>query len=404
MYRLALIFATLAGLVLLAGSAALAQTGAEYPLPPIKLKPEKPITVDPIPPSPDTRPPLVPVTSVEAAPPAAASPTVPLTPPVLTPTPLPPPPPPVVTPPPLPVITPPPPVVTPPPPPPVAPPVIMPPAAPAAPAKTAAPAAVMKLPPMPPDLVRDRAPEAPAPPAAARPSDLEKETAEAQAAPKPEDADLNNLGEVALVEELSRSRKAYARSMLALRDYYSTRANATKLEWINTEYVAFDKGPKPMYLGVAELGAATLRPTRRIEAADKLYEEGLQMKDYPAMPAPISNPGKDTYLKKALEKFQTIIEKYPDSDKIDDAAFRMGEIYGGWYFEDWTRAVQCYERCWQWNPHTPLPAVLNAAKIYDEHLKNRAKAVELYNRVLTESNNPDQVKQAREAIKNLTGK
>ena len=82
----------------------------------------------------------------------------------------------------------------------------------------------------------------------------------------------------------------------------------------------------------------------------------------------------------------------------------MGEIYGGWYFEDWARAVQCYERCWQWNPKTPLPAMLNAAKIYDEKLKNRDKAVELYNRVIAHSQDSDQVKTAQERLKALTGK
>jgi tetratricopeptide (TPR) repeat protein len=354
MYRLALILVTLAALVLSVGQAACAQTDSEYPIPPVKLKPEKPTTAQPIPPTPDPTPA------------------------------------PVVMPPPAPVVTPPPaPVVMPPP----------------APVKSVPISSDTKLPPIPPDLARDQAIEAPAaPPTPLKPEELQKETAEAQSGAKPEEADLRNQNEVSLVDEVSRTRKAYARAMLALRDYYTSRGNATKLDWVNAEYTAYDKSPKAMYLGVSELGSPTLKPSRRIEAADKLYEEGLQFKDYPAMPAPMSNPGKDTYLKKALEKFQTIIEKYPESDKIDDAAFRMGEIYGGWYFEDWTRAVQCYERCWQWNPRTEYPAVLNAAKIYDKNLKNRAKAVELYNRVLTESNNPDQVKQAREAIKNLTGK
>jgi len=82
----------------------------------------------------------------------------------------------------------------------------------------------------------------------------------------------------------------------------------------------------------------------------------------------------------------------------------MGEIYGGWYCEDWARAVQCYERCWQWDPETQYAARFNAAKIYEERLKNRIKAVELYNAVLLKSRNPDEVNQARDRIKALTGK
>ena len=135
-------------------------------------------------------------------------------------------------------------------------------------------------------------------------------------------------------------------------------------------------------------------PSRGIPAADELYAEGLHFRNYPAFPQ-----SKRDYLEKALLKFQAIIEQYPQSDKIDDAAFRMGEIYGGWYFQDWARAVQCYERCWQWDPATEYPARFNAAKIYEERLKNSIKAVELYNAVLLKSKNPDEVNQARERIR-----
>jgi hypothetical protein len=275
-------------------------------------------------------------------------------------------------------------------------------------ASPAAEAPLPPLPPMPPDLAREHAaaPAVPAAPAkAAKPADVQKEMAEAQVGPTPADVDLTGMGEVGLAEEVARARKAYNRALLALKDYYTTRrASAVKLEWINSEITAFDQVPKIQYLTVAEMAGPNLKPIRRIEAADQLYEDGMQSKNYPAMPFPMSNPGKDAYLKKALEKFQTIVEKYPESDKIDDAAFRMGEIYGGWYFNDFARAVECYQRCWQWNPKTEHPALLNAAKIYDEKLGNRTKAVELYNRVVAETSNEQWQTQAADRIKALTGK
>jgi len=231
-----------------------------------------------------------------------------------------------------------------------------------------------------------------------RPPDVQKEAIEAQVQPLP-GTDLTGMGEVAIVEELARARKAYLRALEALRQHYVERGNATKAKWAETEIEAFSKVPDLRYLTISEIAGPELKPLRTIEAADALYREGLDYKNYPAFP-----PAKKDYLKRALEKFETIIQKYPDSDKIDDAAFRMGEIYGGWYFEDWTRAVLAYERCWQWDPKTDYPAVFNAAKIYDEKLQNRVKAVELYNRVIAESNNQDLQNQARQRIKALTGK
>jgi len=236
------------------------------------------------------------------------------------------------------------------------------------------------------------------PEAEPKPEEIQAEAVEAQIEPEP-DIDLTGMGELGLAEEVTRTRKAYERAIKALKDYYLEHGKVYKLEWANTELEAFEKVPKVRYLTAPEVAGPDLRPRRRIAAADQLYEEGLHFKNYPAFP-----PGKEDYLKIALQKFQTIIERYPESDKVDDTAFQMGEIYGGWYFEDWARAVLAYQRCWEWNPDTDHPARLNAAKIYEERLKNRIKAVELYNAVLRKAKDPEQAAKARERIKALTGK
>jgi len=237
--------------------------------------------------------------------------------------------------------------------------------------------------------------ESPKPP---RATALQAKTIEAQVGPAV-GADLTGFGEVGLVEEVARTRKAYERAIKALTDYYMQRGTVHKIDWATSEMTALGSVPKIQYLVIAELAGPDLRPSRSIEVADQLYAEGVQYKDYPAFP-----PAKKEYLKTALEKFHTIIEKYPTSDKIDDAAFRMGEIYGGWYFEDWARAVGSYQRCWEWNPKTEHPALFNAAKIYDERLKNRVKAVELYNRVIAETTDEGRVNEAQNRLKALTAR
>jgi len=173
---------------------------------------------------------------------------------------------------------------------------------------------------------------------------------------------------------------------------------ASKLAWVEKELAGFEAADKYHYLNEMELSGADLHGTQSIPAADQLFREGLEFKNYPAWPA-----DKKAKLIVALQKFRTIITDYPMSDKVAGAAFRMGEIYEGFYYQDPVRAVQCYERCWQWNPKTEYPAKFNAAKLYDEKLMNRAKAVELYNLVVLEDSNPDHVKYALKRIKALTG-
>jgi len=231
-----------------------------------------------------------------------------------------------------------------------------------------------------------------------RPTDVQAEAVEAQVTPTVQ-PQLAGLGEVGLVEAVASARKQYQRTLESLKAYYHQRGNNAKSVWVESELQGFQTTPRPRYLLAAEIAGPDLQPSERIEAADQLYQEGVHYKDYPAFP-----PGKKEYLKIALEKFRTIIEKYPQSEKIDDAAFRMGEVYGGWYFQDYARAVQAYQRCWQWNPETEHPARFNAAKIFEEKLKNRAKAVELYNEVIAHTNNEDLARQAQERIRTLTGR
>ena len=441
MYRLFLVVFAAGACAAWTAGPVLAQQDTDFPLPPVKLKPERPTTAKPIPPTPDDRTPAPPAEK-PPEPPAPPAPPTPLAPPAEKPPepPAPPAPPAPLAPPaekppepPAPPAPPTPrappaekplelpkePTIPPLPPPPIVekparpvartPAPLPPPETPAEPAPIAKPARTAipdekmlpPLPPMPPDLARERPSVVVTPavqPKEARPEDIQKEAVEAQVRPFAE-TDLTGMGEVGLADEVARTRKAYTRALTSLKDFYIARGTVTKIEWASAELEALDKVPKIQYLSVAEVAGPNLRPVRRIEAADQLYAEGLHYKDYPAFP-----PAKKDYLKIALEKFQTVIEKYHQSDKIDDAAFRMGEIYGGWYFNDFARAVEFYERCWQWNPQTEHPALFNAAKIYDEKLQNRVKAVEFYNRVVAESPNEDLRKQAADRILALTGK
>ncbi len=206
-------------------------------------------------------------------------------------------------------------------------------------------------------------------------------------------------GEVETVEHLAVARETYRTSLEALKQYYVSAGNATKLAWVEKELAGFEAADKYHYLNEMELSGADLHGSMSIPAADQLFREAMEFKSYPAWP-----DIKKEKLRVALQKFRTIITDYPMSDKIAPAAFRMGEIFEGFYYQDPVRAVQCYERCWQWNPKTEYPARFNAAKLYDEKLLNRAKAVELYNIVVLEDSSKDHVKYALERIKALTGK
>jgi tetratricopeptide (TPR) repeat protein len=110
-------------------------------------------------------------------------------------------------------------------------------------------------------------------------------------------------------------------------------------------------------------------------------------------------------LRKALDKYDQFINKYPKSDKIDDAAFRMAGIYE--YLKDYDNAVKNYQRTYQWNPQTPTPARFKAAYLLDTQLGRRAEALQIYQEALskiTKSNEHRQwVALAEQRVKELSG-
>ena len=212
----------------------------------------------------------------------------------------------------------------------------------------------------------------------------------------PAKAPRSTAGEVQLVERNAVAREAYRLSLEALKSHYVDTHNAVKLERVEKELSDLNGVEMYNYLDEVGLAPPTLKPSASIPAADQLYAEGMAFKDYPAFPD--EKRGK---LKVALQKFRAIISNYPTSDKIDDAAYRMGEIYEGWYYNDFAQAVVCFERCFEWNPKTPFPAYYKAAKLYDQKLMMRDKAVELYRKVINANLDQAHVQEALRRIREL---
>ena len=101
---------------------------------------------------------------------------------------------------------------------------------------------------------------------------------------------------------------------------------------------------------------------------------------------------------------QAILERHPDSDKIAEAAYHLGDIYEHYrprpQFE---RAAAYYERSFQWNKASATDARLRAAHIYDYNLRMLDRAKELYRGVMNHDTNPERVAEAEKRLTELSG-
>ncbi len=191
-----------------------------------------------------------------------------------------------------------------------------------------------------------------------------------------EDPDVR---EVDIVESLVGHRNEYHRTLASLGRLYAERGNEPKRRMVEDERAGLDRVLTFKYMLDAEIPPASLTSTEQIDEADRLYIRGYDLLRRGGHGIPALY--REELMIKALKTFKTLIEQYPTSDKIDDAAFYCGEIHSGYLPDQELIAVRWYERAWQWDPQTPHPARFRAARLYDLRLQDRARALELYHAV-----------------------
>lgn len=189
---------------------------------------------------------------------------------------------------------------------------------------------------------------------------------------------VEGVDEVALVEQVVRDRRAWQDSLDRLADVY-TRASADyKLKLVRNVQARFDPMWVYDYVLAAEIPPATLKPVEVVPEAEALYSRAYKTyKD--GKPFPLLTSYRKE--REALMLFRELIRKYPSSTKIALSAYYVGEIYKEYFNED-VRAVNWYERAWQWDPNIIQPARFQAATVYDIRMGHYAKALQLYKEVL----------------------
>jgi tetratricopeptide (TPR) repeat protein len=203
-----------------------------------------------------------------------------------------------------------------------------------------------------------------------------RDTTSAQTSPATADG-APSADEIDLVEGLSAQRQAYRDSLEKLIKYYSASGNNRNLNWARTELNALDRIPQYRYVVEAWVLPADLKATERIQAADDLYAKAVETETKAGVLPVLKD---EEGLRAALTLYNRLLREYPTSDKIDDAAFRMGGIHE--YFRDYQIALSFYQRAYQWDPATPYPARFKAAAILDGKLHRRAEALRLYQEAL----------------------
>lgn len=224
-------------------------------------------------------------------------------------------------------------------------------------------------------------------------------TAWAADPPAPKPASSGKTGDADLVKRVIGARKDYQQSLIDLYDHYAKAGDRERAKWVEEELRSYHLSWKPSYrLDIQDVPPQNLEPRVNSKEANDLYKQAADYKTKGGV-------GTEYTLnqRRAEILFQDILAKYPDSDKIADVAYELGDLYEGRAYKQYDRAAAYYERAAQWRRGTTTDARLRAARLYDKTLNERSKAIDLYREEITSDTDPARTKEAERRLAELTG-
>jgi TolA-binding protein len=205
--------------------------------------------------------------------------------------------------------------------------------------------------------------------------------------------------ELEVVERVLTARRDYQAALGQLRDYYNRSGDMEKMRWAEEELLQYQRLPKHAYMLELDVPPPTLHAAQNIPEANELYRRAMTYKDKGMI---WTNEYIDNQ-RRAEILLQQLLTNYPQSNKISDAAYQLGDLYEGRAYKQYHRAAQYFERCYQWNPNTHLDARMRAARLYDKELKERSEAMRLYREVLAHETDPKRLEEAKKRLGELSG-
>ena len=200
-----------------------------------------------------------------------------------------------------------------------------------------------------------------------------------------------------LVEKLLMCRRDYQKALENLRVLYMKAGDAERAKWAKEELIQYHRISKQAFRLDLDVPPPTLVGQTNIPEANKMFTAAMEYKDKGWGTEYIDNQ------RRAEIMFQKLLTEYPQSNKIDEAAYQLGDIYDSKAYKHYRRSAAYFERCFQWNPKTTSDARIRAARIYDKHLADRSRAIEIYREITTHETDAKRIAEATKRLQELSG-
>jgi tetratricopeptide (TPR) repeat protein len=185
--------------------------------------------------------------------------------------------------------------------------------------------------------------------------------------------------ELSLIEKVEKARADYTKSLTELQNYYYNNGDMANAQRASRELGNFGGYEHYDYAQKLPGGEATqpVRVLQAIQDATDYYVDGVILQDSPF------KSRKDL----ALQRYQSVITRWPDSDKAPLAAFAMGELYASMSYRDFDLAASYFKKAYDLNPAIEKPALVKAGDCYSK-LGRDNDAIAMYKLAVEGSRDP----------------
>jgi TolA-binding protein len=224
----------------------------------------------------------------------------------------------------------------------------------------------------------------------------------AQISNAPPDKDRNPpsgaaaASDIEKVERVLAARREYQLSLESLRAQYISTGDIERARWAEDELLQFHRISKQAFRMELDVPPPTLQASYNIPEANELYKQAMTYKDKGWGTDYIDNQRRAELL------FQKMLSDHPQSDKISDAAYQLGDLYESKAYKHYDRAAHYFERCFQWNPKTQNDARLRAARLYERSVGERNHAVDIYRDIINRETDPKRIEEAQQRLADLS--
>jgi tetratricopeptide (TPR) repeat protein len=220
----------------------------------------------------------------------------------------------------------------------------------------------------------------------------------AEPAPAAKGKRTASKGDLEMVERLLAARKEYQATLEALRAHYVGSGDVERGRWAEEELVQYHRINKYPFRLELVVPPPTLQGKYNIPEANQLYVQAMTFKNHNFGQDYIDNQHRAELL------FQQLLTNYPQSNRISDTAYQLGDIYESKPFRQYDHAAVYFERCFQWNPTTHFDARLRAARLYERYQSERGHALEIYKEMITTETDQKRIEEAQRKVTELSKK